>query len=109
MFTKMKNMLGLQEEIQQKTNGFTRMNNTYFDKHDLDTNGKAKEKPFVPISMKIALLLNWSKLVCEDNCVADIYAHIEKWLEIGNRSLLDQFKANMAKHTRNIAEQEMEA
>ena len=109
MFNKMKNMLGLQEEIQRKTDGYTRTDGTYFDKHDLDEDGKAKEKPFVPGSMRITPLLNCSKLVCEDDRVADIYTHIEQSLEIGNRQLLDKFKQDMAKHAKDIAEQEIKA
>jgi len=109
MFNKMKNMLGLQEEIQRKTDGYARTDGTYFDKHDLDEDGKAKEKPFTHGSMRIAPLLNCSKLVREDDRVADIYTHIERSLEIGNRQLLDKFKQDMVGHAKDIAEQEIKA
>ena len=48
MFTTTKNMLGHEEEIQKRLDGFRRNSGNYFDRHDLDADGKPTEKPFVP-------------------------------------------------------------
>ena len=99
MLDNSKSMLGLQEDILRKADGLTKYDGKYFDKHDKDANGKPTEKLYVPGSLRIAPLLNASKLVREDDRVADIYRAIETELEAGNRQLMDEFKNRLAVHT----------
>ena len=94
MFTTTKNMLGHEEEIQKRLHGSRCNSGTYFDKHDLDADGKPSEKPFVPGSLRIAPLLNCSKIVKNDDRVRAIYAQTTTELDAGNRTLLDEYKKN---------------
>jgi hypothetical protein len=109
MLDNSKSMLGLQEDILRKADGLTKYDGKYFDKHDEDANGKPTEKLYVPGSLRIAPLLNASKLVREDDRVADIYRAIETELEAGNRQLMDELKNRLTVHAKNIAEQEIKA
>ena len=109
MFATTKNMLGHKEEIQKRLDGFHRNTGTYFNKHDLDDDGKPTEKPFVPGSLKIAQLLNCSKIVKNDDRVRAIYAQIMTKLDAGNRTLLDDYKNKFSIHAKKISELEVEA
>ena len=63
MVQKTKAMLGHAKEIKCKSDGINLHENaTYRDKHDLDTEGKPKQKQFVHSSVRIKPLLGDSKL-----------------------------------------------
>ena len=109
MFTTTKNMLEHEEEIQKRLDGFRRNSGNYFDKHDLDADGKPTEKPFVPGSLRCAPLLNCSKIVKNDDRVREIYAQITTELDAGNKTLLDEYKNKLSVHAKNISELEVKA
>ena len=66
MFNTTKSMLEHKEEIQKNIDGYRRNDGNYFDKHDLEADGKPIEKPFVPGSLRIAphssTAPSWSKM-----------------------------------------------
>ena len=109
MFTKTKNMLGLMEEIHEKSDGAARYGGNYFDKLNLDSDGKPKEKPYVPISLRMKPLLNCSKMIRNDARVSDIMAEVTTQLEIGNKTIMDEMKTKLSVHAKNIAELEVKA
>ena len=65
-------MLGYEENMIQKSDGLRRYGTTYFDKNDQNSDGRATEKLFVPSSLRLAPLLNASKLVRTNELVTDI-------------------------------------
>jgi len=102
-------MLGYEEKMLQKSDGLRRYGTTYFDKNDQNSDGRATEKLFVPSSLRLTPLLNASKLVRENEAVADIYRAIETELDAGNKTLMDEFKNKLSLHAKKIAEHEIKA
>ena len=108
MFNKTKNMLDLREQLQAKVDGIARFSGNYLDKHDVDADGRPKEKPFVPGSLRMDTPLNTSELVRTDGRLTDIKAEIDRELARG-RSTLDEMKDKLTVHAKKIAELELRA
>ena len=102
-------MLELTGNIQHNLDGLSRTPDShYFDKHDKDSAGNPKKKPFVHSSLRITPLLTTSKLVRTDEHVAAIYAIITKKQENGVR-LLNKLKEKLTTEVTAITQEEVKA
>ena len=63
-------MLRIDREIRSRLNTLQKFSSSYFDKDDIDDDGRPKEKPFIPISLRNKLVLNSSALIQNDGRLA---------------------------------------
>ena len=85
MYDNAKCMLNLCEKIHRKTKSLSRSNDEhYYDKHDLDPEGKPKQKTFVHSSFRLKSPLSCNKMIRKDGRVADVYAAIASCQQNGN-------------------------
>ena len=98
-------MLELCEKIHRKSESLSRSDETYRDDHDLDSEGKAKEKPFVHTSCRLKSPLSCNEMIRKDGRVVDIYAEITKYQQNGIR-LLDELKQKLTLEVKNITREE---
>ena len=70
-------ILDLCEKIHRKTESLSQFKNEhYYDEHDLDPEGKPKQKPFVHSSCRLKSQLSCNYVIRKDRRVVDIYAVI---------------------------------
>ena len=108
MFKSAKSMLGHYKENCLRVEAYRLHEGTYDDVNDLDEDGKAKKKPFVPHSLRYTNDLHCSKWVKKDGRVKDYLARIESEIGAGDK-LYDEFKQKLAQRSKNIAELESKA
>ena len=108
MFKGSKNMLSEHEWKLRKREGLLRHDGKYFDKEDIDDDGKPKEKPFVPTSLRYKNELNCSRFIRTDARVKPFLARVDAELAEGDK-IMDEMKARLAKRSKNIALLEMQA
>ena len=69
--------IDLCEKIHRKTESLSRSENEhYYDKHDLDLEGKPKQKHFAYSFCQLKSPLTCNDMIRKDGCVADVYAAI---------------------------------
>ena len=84
MHDNVKCMLDLREKIHGKTECLSRSKNEhYYDGHDLDSEGKPKQKPFVHFSCRLKTSLSCNDMNRKDGHVADVYAVIAGFQQNG--------------------------
>ena len=86
-------MLDIREKISHKVDSLSEeaKQRHYYDKFDLDSDGKPKKKPFVYPCLRDAPKITCSKRVRCDDRVGDVYAEISKLQQEGI-GLQDQLK-----------------
>ena len=78
----------------------------YLDKYNKDSEGKAKQKPFVHSSCRLKSPLSCNDMIRKDGRVADVYAEIAKYQQDGIR-LLDELKQKLNEEVKNITREEV--
>jgi hypothetical protein len=101
-------MLPLDREIRTRLNTLAKFSSSYFNKDDVDDNGKPREKTFIPISLKTKLVLNSSALVQNDGLLADELAAIMT-AQRGAIATHEEFKLKAATSMNAMAEAEINA
>lgn len=101
-------MLRIDREIRSRSNTLAKFSSTYFDKDDIDENGQAKEKPFIPISLRTKLTLNSSALIQNDGRLA---SELDAITIARNEAIVahEEFKAKAAASMKRMAEIEITA
>jgi len=78
----------------------------YFDEHDKDSEGKAKQKPFVHSSCRLKPPLSCNDMIRKDGRVADVYAAILAIQQNGIR-LMDEVKQKLSAEVTKITREEI--
>ena len=95
-------MLELCEKNHRKSESLSRpVESFYLDDHDRDTEGRAKQKPFVHTSCRLKSPLSCNEMTRKDGRVADVYAEITKYQQHGIR-LLDELKEKLTAEVTKI-------
>lgn len=94
-------MLELHEEKLKKTEGLKRFDGEYKDDNDRDSEGKPKNKPFVPTFLRYKNELNCSKWVKKDSRVQNIRTDIEAELSAGDQ-IMDEMRQKLAASPRRL-------
>ena len=107
---KIETMLDTSDKLTRKVDSLSdeKRQSHYYDKFDLDSEGKPKKKPFIHISLRDKPKLTCSKRVRSDDRVADIRADISDLQQEG-LVLQDQLKNKLAKMITRIARKETSA
>ena len=101
-------MLRIDREIRSRSNTLAKFSSTYFDKDDIDENGQAKEKTFIPISLRTKLTLNSSALIQNDGRLA---SELDAITIARNEAIAahEEFKVKAAASMKRMAEIEITA
>ena len=94
---KFQTMLDLNEKLSRKVDSLSNEDKErfYHDKFDLDSEEKPKKKPFIPVCLRDAPKLTYSKRVQSDDRVDEIYADISSIQQEGIR-MQDKLKNKLA-------------
>ena len=99
-------MLGLYEKIRRKEKILSRPNQDhYIDEHDKDSEGKAKQKPFVHSSCRLKSPLSCNGMIQKDGRVADVYAAIFA-IQKNRICLIDEVKQKLSAEVTQITKEE---
>ena len=103
-------MLDIREKISRKVDSLSEeaKQRHYYDKFDLDSDGKPKKKPFVYPCLRDAPKITCSKRVRSDDRVGDVYAEISKLQQEGI-GLQDQLKIQLALKILDVTKLEITA
>lgn len=101
-------MLRIDREIRSRSNTLAKFSSSYLDKDDIDEDGQAKEKPFIPISLRTKLTLNSSALIQNDGRLA---SELDAITIARNEAIAahEEFKAKAAASMKRMAEIEITA
>ena len=100
-------MRELREKNRRKVKSLSRTEEDfYYDKHDKDSEGKAKKKPFVHSSCRLKSVLSCSDMIRKDRHVADVYAAVLTYQQNGIR-LLGELKRKLSAEVTKITKEEV--
>ena len=103
-----KAMLENREEIARKLDAICRFGGTYLDKHDVGDDGKPKEKPYLPTSLRIKPILNCSEKVSDDGRVDDIFRSMQTEMR-AEKVLLEEYKQKLSELAKRMTAGELKA
>ena len=101
-------MFKTSREITGRIESQKRFSGEYLDKHDVDDDGNAKKKPFVPSSLRAKQPINHSKKVRNDSRCAKAFAKITAVTEEA-RKVHEAYKNNMSAFAKQMGSLEIEA
>ena len=99
-------MFKIRVEILRRLDSLKRFDTTYVDKHDVDTDGNGKVKPFIPGSLRNPQPLNFSKEVKKDSRCAETLTALTTVIEEA-ATLHTKYQEDMSAKAKRIAELEI--
>ena len=100
-------MFATERDIRNRSETHRRFIEKYIDKHDVDENGKGKEKPFIPHSLRSKQPINLSKQVQNDSRCTTSYGRITTVMEQA-RQTHEAYKIKMGALMQQVAELEVD-